>query len=389
MHRKSIPALLFALVLSLIVECGGGCGTEQVCYGDDCVHSAGYWIVSTYGMDQHPGSCPGRICFQVYQKTCDGKLRKSSITHMQQCLNPQAPTCVFVHGSFVDIDSALTSSHETYRWLKQGAPCCELNTIFFVWPSSDAETVLLPTKVVENGLKAAHNGMYLSTLIDYLPPCSPLCLMGHSHGARVVAASLHYRAGGVIQGCAPRNRANDCRRIRVVLAAAAINHDWLNPDDRYGLALTQVDGLLNMVNHRDLALTLYPLVSLPYGRALAKSGVTFFDAHKLGPLACKIQELNVSREVGVRHVWSSYYSRPEISRMISGYVYGNCLPAGPSGLVDARLDAMDRELAEWTGQLQPGSRFDIELPLPQDDKVADVTPPLLPALPAIPAFPTE
>lgn len=364
MHRNSNLAFpsVFASLLGMFLGLFGAASNEV--RGDDCVSTSGYWVVSSYGMEQLPGTCPGPdavCCLNVYYKECNGKLRKSSVAEMQQSLNPQAPTCIFVHGSFVDIDSSLVSSHHTYNWLRQGSPCSELNAIFFIWPSSDAQTILLPTMVVENGLKASHNGMYLASLIDYVPVSSPLCMLGHSHGARVVAAGLHYRAGGVIQGCARQPVCNDGRCIRAVFAAAAINHDWLNPDGRYSLALSQVDCLLNLVNPRDVALSLYPVVAIPYNRALAKSGITIRDERKLGPDAHKIHELNVGPIVGVRHVWSNYYSRPEVSRLISGYVYGSGKIQMPSVMVDARLDETDRELAEWTGELPPAPMLDVRL----------------------------
>ncbi len=362
MHRTSNLALPSVVACFLALFLGVFGVLPSAVQAEDCVTTSGYWVVSTYGLEQLPGTCPGpeaACCLNVYHKACNGKLRKSSVAEMQQSLNPQAPTCVFVHGSFVDIDSSLISSHHTYNWLRQGSPCNDLNAIFFIWPSSDAQTILLPTMVVENGLKASHNGMYLASLIDYLPVSSPLCLIGHSHGARVVAAGLHYRAGGVIQGCARQPVCEEGRCIRAVFAAAAINHDWLNPDGRYSLALSHVDCLLNLVNPRDVALTLYPVVAIPYNRALAKTGITNRDERKLGPDAHKIHELNVGPIVGVRHVWSNYYSRPEVSRLISGYVYGSGKIQTPPVMVDARLDETDRELAEWTGELPPAPILDV------------------------------
>jgi len=339
------------------------CAEEGSC--ESC--TSGYWVVSTYAMPQQPGTCPRQYRFQVYRKTATGKLSRSSLSQLQQGINPTAPTCVFVHGSFVDIDSALLDSHHTYRWLKQGGRGRPLNVVFFVWPSSDAETILLPTKVIENGLKAAHNGIYLSALIDSLPPSSSLCLLGHSHGTRVIAAGLHFQGGGAIHGVSPPKHPAGCRRMRAVFAAAAINHTWLNPDNRYGRALTQVDGILNLINHRDAALTLYPFVSPTYGRSIAKTGLTNFDSRQLGAYANKVHDLNISPIVGVRHVWSTYYSRPEVARIISGYVYGPTAqhPQNLAVTPSFELPGGNEEAAE---------KMAIHLPLPEemDEPVAIV-----------------
>ena len=285
---------------------------------------------------------------------------------MSQTLIPEIPTVIFVHGSFVDIDSALHDAHQTYYWLLKGGCGQPLNVIFFVWPSSDAETILLPTMVIENGLKASQNGTYLAYLIDLLPAQSPLCLIGHSHGVRVIVSGLHFRAGGAIQGrLMNRRNCTPCSRsIRAVFAAAAINHMWLNPNNRYGLALTQVDCVLNLVNNRDAALTLYPLVSPTYGRSLAKTGLTHFDRNQLGPYAHKVHDLDISHIAGVRHVWSNYYSRPVLSRMISRYVYFSGGNYRPECLVTAELET-DIELAVSTdSESNPDLLIDLPLPTP-------------------------
>lgn len=355
---------MLAGLLSMLLAVSPACADDSKC--ETC--SPGYWVVSTYAMPQHPGVCPKQYCFQVYRKSACGKLQRSSMSQLQHGVDPNAPTCIFVHGSFVDIDSALVDAHHTYGWLKQGGCGRPLNVIFFVWPSSDAETILLPTKVIENGLKAAHNGIYLSALVDSLPPSSPICMLGHSHGTRVIAAGLHFQGGGPIHGVSPPRRPQTCRRMRAVFAAAAINHTWMNPENRYGRALTQVDGVLNLINHRDAALTLYPLVSPTYGRSLAKTGLTNFDSRQLGPYANKVHNVNVSPIVGVRHVWSTYYTRPEVSRLISGYVYG---PAGQRPHNLAVTPSF--ELPEDEESAGP-EKMAIHLPLPEelDEPVAIV-----------------
>lgn len=259
-------------------------------------------------------------------------MRRSSCSQMQQSLNPSAPTCVFVHGSYVGIDVAIKDANNTYGWIRRGTPGCPLNVIFFVWPGNESRMRILTNNIRTNGIKAAQNGIYLAHLIDRIPSSSPVSLVGHSHGARTVAASLHYRAGGRVHGLRKGNRSGSKRPIRVVFAAAAINHTWLNPGDKYGMALSQVDSLLNIVNRRDLALTLYPLAAVGNRRALAKTGLTRFDKRRLGCYACKVHELNASSIIGFRHTWPNYYGRPELARLISPYVFYNRRHPRASGM---------------------------------------------------------
>jgi len=332
-HFPLAICCLFALLAVGLFK-PGNCLADESCTTSQ---PGGYWVVSTYGLPQEPGACPSELCMNYYFRPGCGPLQKSTAAGMQQSLVQEIPTLIFVHGSFVDVDSALHDAHQTYRWLLQGSCGQPINVIFFVWPSSDAETILLPTMVLENGLKASQNGTYLAYLIDSLPAKSPLCLMGHSHGVRVIVSGLHFRAGGSIQGRLMNRQNCKPRSIRAVFAAAAINHKWMNPNNRYGLALTQVDCVLNLVNHRDVALALYPFVSPTYGLSLAKTGITPFDRNQLGPYADKIHDLNISPIVGIRHVWSNYYSRPELSRLISRYVYFSGGAYRPQCLVTAEL----------------------------------------------------
>ena len=128
-------------------------------------------------------------------------------------------------------------------------------------------------------------------------------------------------AGGAVEGRVLIHGPQPARRIRVVLAAAAIDHDWLNPDRRYGLALCQAEAVINLRNHTDLPLLLYPLRRPISGKALAISGLTRRDRAKLGDGNQKIIDYDVSDLVGFRHIWENYYNQPQIADAIRHYVY--------------------------------------------------------------------
>ncbi len=59
-------------------------------------------------------------------------------------------------------------------------------------------------------------------------------------------------------------------KIRVVLTAAAFDHDWLNPGNLYGRALCRTDALLNLVNQHDWALAFYHLRTLSSKQAVGR-----------------------------------------------------------------------------------------------------------------------
>ena len=167
------------------------------------------------------------------------------------------------------------------------------------------------------GRQSGLNGIYLARLIESLPSGTPLSLIGHSHGARTVSAALHLLGGGDVQGhqwvASPRLG----RRIHVVLVAAAIDHQWLDPDGKYGRALSSAESILNLRNRRDAALGIYPLRRPFSHRALARCGWTHVDRRRLGEFGDRLRELDVTKLIGRGHFWIHYHAHPEIARAIA------------------------------------------------------------------------
>ncbi len=333
----------------------------------NCSNGEGYWVVSTYAMPQTPGICPKSFNFRCYFKPVNGPMRPGSMSEMQSSLNPTAPTCMFVHGSFVDVDHALNEARFTYSWLHNANRRAPLNMIFFIWPSDDIDTVLPGRSVVHNGYRADHNGIYLAHLIDCLPATSSICLMGHSHGTRVIAAGLHYRGGGGVLNCVKPPCTGGCRTIRAIFAAAAINHEWLTPNEKFGRALCQVRCMLTLVNRKDVALIVYPLVGANYGRALSTTGTTWIDRNKLGPYANKVQEIDLTFEVGFRHAWAMYYSNPELGREISCFINRGC---GNTGTHVQRDQSQEIYSAVPSDVPADEYRAPIVLPLPESGRIS-------------------
>ena len=224
----------------------------------------------------------------------------------------------------------LTDSAQTYRWLRQAAPCQPLHIIFYTWASDDGGC-LPHLRVNRLGRRASLNGFYLADLVSKVSVDHPICLIGHSHGTRMVLAALHSMAGGVVEGRVLAGGVQSPRQIRVVLAAAAIDHDWLNPTERYGRALYQAEAVLNLRNRIDFPLLFYPLRRPISGKALAISGLTARDRESLGDGNQKIVDYSVTDLVGVGHIWAHYYNQPKIADAIRHYVYfDDCWQCSPN-----------------------------------------------------------
>lgn len=283
----------------------------------------GFWIVSTHQSPQSfdhacPKFCPGVTRFDQ----CVG-YRQSSLAELCQSLQPGIPVCITVHGSFVDWESVCTESRCAWQWLQSGCPDRPLQVICFTWPSDRIAGPLIQLDIAVLGRRASRNGFYLADLIRHLPVESPVSLVGHSHGTRVIASGLHLMGGGTVEDLAYPWAAPGSRRIRAVFAASAIDHDWLNPDERFGRALCSAECILNLKNNHDPALKVYPLRRPFSSRALGFSGFTSKDRRELQSWSHKVADLDVSSQIGHAHLWPEYFTKPWLARSISNYT---CFP---------------------------------------------------------------
>ncbi len=279
-----------------------------------------YWLVSTRRSAQtiHDKS-RGPWHLDIIQAHKSGTSNSSNLNQLSAQLTPGVPVCIFTHGSFVTWKSQAQQACNAYqkiRWASRNAP---LQMIFFTWPSDGPYTHIPQVDVSVRGKRAEFNGFHLATLLSRIPESCPVTLIGHSHGARVALAATQLGAGGSVQGHS-FTRSIGRRRMRLILAAGALDHNWLNPGQRYGLALNRVECLLNLKNQNDLPLAFYPLHRPFARRAVARSGLTSRDTAALGPNAAKIRQVDITNRLGNAHNWPNYYDDPQILATIVPYL---------------------------------------------------------------------
>ncbi|MCA9055567.1 MAG: hypothetical protein KDA75_17115 [Planctomycetaceae bacterium] len=278
-----------------------------------------YWIVSSR---QSPQEIPrvhcGHLC--VYERRCDGSLCPSGLAALTSQLQPGAPVLLFMHGSYVSWEDNLIQSDATWHWIRRACPDRPLNVIFFTWPSDRTRCLLAPCELKRQGFEAETNAFYVASLLGYLPDCHPYCLVGHSYGARMTMATLHLAGGGDLQGMRFGGSVGR-KRLRAVLAAGALDHNWLNDGGRYERALCRAECVLNLRNRHDLVLKGYPLLRpLLSRRAIGASGVTFFDRRQQ-TCTCRIENFDVTGIIDAGHFWPHYYESPQLAQMIAPWVY--------------------------------------------------------------------
>ena len=303
--------------VSVVEEVSAGTVQSAVPLAD-----SGFWFLSTQHSPQSfHRNCP-QFCPSVSRYEDGLGYNPSSFADMTASLEPGVPVCIVVHGSFVDTANACRESVCAWNWLRSASQGHRMQMISFSWPSYRPLTPLVAMDVNALGHRAARNGYYLADLLQHIPPECPVCLMGHSHGTRVVASALHLMAGGVVEGIYhPTSRVNG-RHIRTVFAAAAIDHNWLNPGKRYGRALCSTQCVLNLHNPADPALQIYPLrLPLIAKKPLGLHGLSNWDRRRLGGYANKIVNYNVQRYVGRHHLWPHFFCNTGLAMVVHNYVY--------------------------------------------------------------------
>lgn len=294
--------------------------------GDHC--NPDFWIVSSRACQQGFGR--RGVCCSFDFARYDGRHRWSDQHEFLASLQPGIPVCIVVHGSYVRPVDVVPDSVNMYRWIRAAAPELPLHVVFFTWPSggittldprNPASTLVPSLDILLLAGRAEFNGFYLGQLISKVPADHPVSVFSHSHGTRVTASALHLLGGGTVDGRRLCVCGRHGHRLRVVMAAAAIDHDWLNPGQRYGKALFPCECLLNLQSRRDLALLLYPLQRPFARRALGRTGFLPKDRARLGWLNGKISELNITRFVESGHMIPHYYRQPTIACWMAPWLY--------------------------------------------------------------------
>jgi len=282
----------------------------------------GFWFLNTHHSPQTFDAPGPRFCPGVTRFECGQGFQPSSFPALRDSVEPGVPVCIMVHGSFVDTPSFLRESQQTWHWLCSASHGQPMQMVYFHWPSYRRLTPLVAFDVNMLGRRAARNGYYLAELIHNLPPECPVCLIGHSHGSRVISSCLHLLAGGAVQGIRhPYARVNG-RAIRTVFTGSAIDHHWFNPGQRYDRALCSTECLLNMINCHDPALLTYPFrLPLLVRSALGQSGLTNGDRRRIGGVSNKVYNYDVTQLIGASHYWPHYFQKPRLAMAIRNYVY--------------------------------------------------------------------
>lgn len=283
----------------------------------DCV--CDYWIVSSRHCN---GNAANTGCLNYFHRTSERDMRDVGRDAFMASLRPDLPVCFVVHGSYNWWRDVVKESRSIQKWIRSGAPELPVQIVFFTWPSDGNMPFVFPVDIAVLGRKASKHSLYLANLIGSLPPEQPVCILGHSHGARAAAAALHVLGGGAVEdGQRLPPGYSTPQHLRAVLVAAAIDQSWLNPGNRYGQALWPPERILLMRNSRDTTLAVYPYRKFGGEKAMGKDGLALQDRFQMDQLGRKIVELDAAQFAQSNHSFADYHQHPELAAALVPYVY--------------------------------------------------------------------
>lgn len=267
------------------------------------------WLVSTRDLPHVPLVSSRRALPEVSRFQHES-WQRLSLEELLAARDPRLTTAVLVHGNVTDEQEARAKGMGVFHSLSQRADQ-PFRLIIWSWPADYVGGTLRQDARVK-AERADVDAFYLAQFIDELNAADAVSVVAYSLGARITTGALHLLGGGSLGGRTMAIEPSPARPpIRVVLMAAAVDHDSLLPGRRHGRALTAVERLVLLVNPKDRVLRWYRFIAPRSGAtALGSHGLTSLAS--LGPLRHKVEQINVHPLVGGQHGWSTYASSPEI-----------------------------------------------------------------------------
>ena len=268
-----------------------------------------------------------QITYWRLDESCGcGQWQASDAAAFQASAAPGVPTTVLVHGNGTDEDWAVRHGNVLYGLMKQQACGRPFRLIVWSWPADRVVRRNRPDVQIK-ACRSDVEAYYLARLLPNVLQGTPLGLIGYSLGCRTVSGALQLLAGGAVagrslpaEGLAAWNSTGS-RPIRVMLLAAAMDADWLEPCCPHGLAPLAVERILVVSNGCDHVLKWY---SHLYGRhgpeALGYVG-------PMGTAGGKLDVVEVSGEIGRKHDFDRYQESSPVCQRLAWYTFLGDTPA--------------------------------------------------------------
>ncbi len=268
------------------------------------------WLVNTRSISHH--TCCMNLCqpeFRIERLDQCGQRRASSLDEYLTSMDPTRPRIIYIHGNRRDANKAITQGLYVYRQLachRHGDQ--PFDWVIWSWPSEASAVLLADAR--EKAQRTDSQGLYVAWLLrEHHLKSQPTGLIGFSFGGRIVSGALHALAGGTLGrrtlDVPPITGAN----IDVGLLAPAVDTTWMMPHGHHGLASLNMNRMVLLYNHRDIALRFFKFVSRgPGGHALGYTGPRCFGPRHDGT-ALPVRAFDCAQMVGNHHSEKLYYEQ--------------------------------------------------------------------------------
>jgi hypothetical protein len=269
------------------------------------------WLVSTRHLGCSSQYNPDKLNFQVMRYDWTEGWLDSELKAFLDTGDPNSVTAIYVHGNRVDRGQAIQRGMLAYRSLVRGVEDPQpIRFVVWSWPSTK---ICCPLRDVRSkAVRSDYDSYYVGVFLSRLDPKTRVGMFGFSYGGRIISGALHLVGGGKMFGLTvPNVEPREERTARAVLMGAAMPNYWLLPGHRHGQAVSQVDRMLVQYNPCDRALRMYRFVERR-SRPQALGYTAFPWLSELGEDASRIEQQNVSPQIGNNHDMRAYFASPEV-----------------------------------------------------------------------------
>lgn len=267
------------------------------------------WVVSSRSLpDLEACTSIQDVHFSVCRYFCDTGWLASDEQALHESFQsqPYMRTAIYTHGNWMTAENTLGRGSYVYNRLSARAEE-PIRFIIYSWPSQ--RTGRPVRDVYEKAARSNTDTYYFAHFLNRIPESTPLGILAFSFGGRVVGGGLHLVAGGTLEGRTAPTWATQ-RNVRVSFVAPAFDRTWLVAGRDYGMALQNVDALVNIYNSRDPVLRRFRFIDW-FSTPIAAGFSGLADPHTTLPLQAdaRIAQYDCGDSVGTSHDEMTYYRK--------------------------------------------------------------------------------
>jgi hypothetical protein len=308
------------LILLALAGAAAGAGAEEtrssaavkspLCHPDDEL-----WLISTRSICACPdeGTTPD---FRVLKFDGASHWQTTDLGTLTSALRTKR-TMLWVHGNRIDDATAFDTGWEAYRAFFSGQRE-PVRLVTWSWSSDQIHGQLRDIRAKSS--QSHDDGALLGWFLRRVPGEARIDLVGYSLGARLIGVGLQdFATRGKATGSAESPKSEKAPRLRAVLLAPAIDNHWLLPGEKQGQVLAVSESVYSVYSSCDRVLKWYPhAVCGSTSRALGYTGLAC--PSRLGDLAPRFRESDISGLVGKVHDWEVWLRNDGIQARVRGFL---------------------------------------------------------------------